>query len=409
MNYSAYLRGWTDDGDLPNLDVTELTPSNLEKLLTSIMPALQTLIFNIIVALIIYIIGKKLISFLLKLLDKFLKHTSIDVGVSNFLMSVARVLLYVFLVFMIVGQLGVNTASIVTVLGAVASNGRSEDEFVIVSNDAGFDAVVSFWQDQGREVSRLKMDTSAGRTKRHAKARKPVRKFQSQKPDLRPEARPQAQPETRTQQNPRAEQPKKQQPKAEPAKKQQPKAEQPKKQQPKAEQQKKQQPKAEQAKKQQQQPKAEKKAKQEQPKQQKTVVQELSKRDQAILKSVCRSIPSKDAGQLHDALNTLLGAEDGMRIYNFLKKNQEEQKQLEGVLLPESGARASNYVRLIYAVAGVSEETGLTITDIYKTSRKDGLQGINLAMVKKFGQDDANKYYPDLKRHYRILEKISKN
>ena len=299
---------------------------------------------------------------------------------------------------------------LVTVLGAVASNGRSEDEFVIVSNDAGFDAVVSFWQDQGREVSRLKMDTSAGRTKRHAKARKPVRKFQSQKPDLRPEVRPQAQPETRTQQNPRAEQPKKQQPKAEPAKKQQPKAEQPKKQQqPKAEPQKKQQPKAEQAKKQQQQPKAEKKAKQEQPKQQKTVVQELSKRDQAILKSVCRSIPSKDAGQLHDALNTLLGAEDGMRIYNFLKKNQEEQKQLEGVLLPESGARASNYVRLIYAVAGVSEETGLTITDIYKTSRKDGLQGINLAMVKKFGQDDANKYYPDLKRHYRILEKISKN
>ena len=298
---------------------------------------------------------------------------------------------------------------LVTVLGAVASNGRSEDEFVIVSNDAGFDAVVSFWQDQGREVSRLKMDTSAGRTKRHAKARKPVRKFQSQKPDLRPEARPQAQPETRTQQNPRAEQPKKQQPKAEPAKKQQPKAEQPKKQQPKVEPQKKQQPKAEQAKKQQQQPKAEKKAKQEQPKQQKTVVQELSKRDQAILKSVCRSIPSKDAGQLHDALNTLLGAEDGMRIYNFLKKNQEEQKQLEGVLLPESGARASNYVRLIYAVAGVSEETGLTITDIYKTSRKDGLQGINMAMVKKFGQDDANKYYPDLKRHYRILEKISKN
>ena len=296
---------------------------------------------------------------------------------------------------------------LVTVLGAVASNGRSEDEFVIVSNDAGFDAVVSFWQDQGREVSRLKMDTSAGRAKRHAKARKPVRKFQSQKPDLRPEARPQAQPETRTQQNPRAEQPKKQQPKAEQPKKQQPKAEQPKKQQqPKAEQPKKQQPKAEQAKKQQQQPKQEKK---EQPKQKKTVVQELSKRDQAILKSVCRSIPSKDAGQLHDALNTLLGAEDGMRIYNFLKKNQDEQKLLEGVLLPESGARASNYVRLIYAVAGVSEETGLTITDIYKTSRKDGLQGINLAMVKKFGQDDANKYYPDLKRHYRILEKISKN
>ena len=76
---------------------------------------------------------------------------------------------------------------LVTVLGAVAANGRSEDEFVIVSNDAGFDAVVQFWQDQGREVSRLKMDTSAGKPKRHNKARKPVRKFQSQKPDIKPE------------------------------------------------------------------------------------------------------------------------------------------------------------------------------------------------------------------------------
>ena len=118
MNYYVYLRGWTDDGDLPNLDVTELTPSNLEKLFASVMPALQKLIFNIIIALIIYIIGRKLIGFLLKLLDKFLKHTSIDTGVSTFLMSAAKVILYVVLVFMVVGQLGVNTASIVTILGA---------------------------------------------------------------------------------------------------------------------------------------------------------------------------------------------------------------------------------------------------------------------------------------------------
>ena len=118
MNYAGYLSGWTDDGGLPNVDVTDLTPSNMEKVLASIMPALQTLIFNIIIALLIYIIGRKLISIFLKVLDKFLKRSSIDAGVSTFLMSAAKVLLYVFLVFMIVGQLGVNTASIVTVLGA---------------------------------------------------------------------------------------------------------------------------------------------------------------------------------------------------------------------------------------------------------------------------------------------------
>ena len=118
MNYAGYLSGWTDDGGLPNVDVTDLTPSNMEKVLASIMPALQTLIFNIIIALLIYIIGRKLIGFLLKLLDKFLAKTSIDVGVSKFLLSAARTCMYAILIFMIVGQLGVNTASIVTVMGA---------------------------------------------------------------------------------------------------------------------------------------------------------------------------------------------------------------------------------------------------------------------------------------------------
>jgi small conductance mechanosensitive channel len=40
-----------------------------------------------------------------------------DAGVSTFLVSTARALLYVLLAFVIVGQLGVNTASIVTLLG----------------------------------------------------------------------------------------------------------------------------------------------------------------------------------------------------------------------------------------------------------------------------------------------------
>ena len=76
------------------------------------------LLFNIIVSIVIFLIGRKLIGFLLKLLDKFLAKTSIDVGVSKFLLSAARTCMYAILIFMIVGQLGVNTASIVTVMGA---------------------------------------------------------------------------------------------------------------------------------------------------------------------------------------------------------------------------------------------------------------------------------------------------
>lgn len=51
------------------------------------------------------------------MLNKTLEKTQADVGVVKFLGSALEIILYVFLFFMILGQLGVNTASIITVLG----------------------------------------------------------------------------------------------------------------------------------------------------------------------------------------------------------------------------------------------------------------------------------------------------
>ena len=112
------MRAWTETPEVPTIDPTDLTPSTLEKVLETLAPSLQKLVFNVVISLIIFVVGRKLIDVLLKLLSKFLDHTSIDVGVTKFLMSAARMFLYVVLGFMIVGQLGVSTASIVTVMGA---------------------------------------------------------------------------------------------------------------------------------------------------------------------------------------------------------------------------------------------------------------------------------------------------
>ena len=118
MNSFGVMRAWTDVPEVPTIEPADLTPGTLEKVFETIAPSLQTLVFNVIICLIIFIVGRKLIDMLLKLLNKFLGHTSIDVGVTKFLMSAARMFLYVVLGFMIVGQLGVSTASIVTVMGA---------------------------------------------------------------------------------------------------------------------------------------------------------------------------------------------------------------------------------------------------------------------------------------------------
>ena len=118
MNSLTLMRALTETPDTPTIDPSDLTPGALQQLLQSITPSLTKLVFNIVISIIIFFIGKKLIGFILKLLDKFLAKTSIDVGVSKFLVSAARTCMYAILIFMIVGQLGVNTASIVTVMGA---------------------------------------------------------------------------------------------------------------------------------------------------------------------------------------------------------------------------------------------------------------------------------------------------
>ena len=118
MNSLTLMRALTETPDTPTIDPSDLTPGALEKLLETLAPSLQKLVFNVVISLIIFFVGRKLIDFLLKLLDKFLAKTSMDVGVSKFLVSAARTCMYAILIFMIVGQLGVNTASIVTVMGA---------------------------------------------------------------------------------------------------------------------------------------------------------------------------------------------------------------------------------------------------------------------------------------------------
>ena len=110
-------------GDVDPTAVTEVVDeagqqlSALQNFLIDAAPSIRAFVFNLIIAVIIYIVGRKLIKLATRILEKFLGRTGIDAGVSTFLVSMARVLLYVVLAFVIVGQLGVNTASIVTLLG----------------------------------------------------------------------------------------------------------------------------------------------------------------------------------------------------------------------------------------------------------------------------------------------------
>lgn len=88
------------------------------KTVENLLPAVSDFAVRVIIALVIYMIGKKVIKWLRKLLKRALERSGADEGVCQFLDSAAKILLYFVLVMAVVNQLGVETTSLVAVLGS---------------------------------------------------------------------------------------------------------------------------------------------------------------------------------------------------------------------------------------------------------------------------------------------------
>ena len=105
-------------GSVP--DLSEMDPGALSAVLKQVGPWLMDLGKNILVALILFLVGKKLIQMVRKMLDRSLERAGMEVGAARFLKAVINVCLYALLLFMIAGQIGINTASIIAVLGTAS-------------------------------------------------------------------------------------------------------------------------------------------------------------------------------------------------------------------------------------------------------------------------------------------------
>lgn len=104
---------------LEPIEPSDLTISNLKQFFLDLLPGIRSLAFNLIVCLIIILVGRKLIQLLRHMFQKTLEKTQSDVGLIRFLVSGLEIFLNILLIFMVLGQLGINTASIVTVLGTL--------------------------------------------------------------------------------------------------------------------------------------------------------------------------------------------------------------------------------------------------------------------------------------------------
>lgn len=98
-------------------NVSSMT-GQLEVYLEGFAPTLISFALSVIGAVLVYIIGGRIIKWLRRLLRRMLARHNVDEGVQQFLDAIARFAGYFVLILMILGFFGVTTASVVAVLGS---------------------------------------------------------------------------------------------------------------------------------------------------------------------------------------------------------------------------------------------------------------------------------------------------
>ena len=93
-------------------------PGVLKSYLEKLVPHLIDFAVRVLIAIVIYFIGVKIIKWLRKILRRALDRSGVDEGVKQFLDSFAKIILYFVLAVAVINQLGVETTSVVAVLGS---------------------------------------------------------------------------------------------------------------------------------------------------------------------------------------------------------------------------------------------------------------------------------------------------
>lgn len=110
----------TSVNDATTQMTTFFSKENLMNLITDFCNWAVGAVGTLVLAIVIWIIGKKIIKAVGKFLRKVLDRGKLDEGVKTFVLSAARVLLYIFLFIIVVDTLGFQTTSLITLLGTGA-------------------------------------------------------------------------------------------------------------------------------------------------------------------------------------------------------------------------------------------------------------------------------------------------
>lgn len=102
--------------------VDELTTkvSKLSEIADGLIDKLVGFAFDVLIAIVILIVGRFILKFIRNLVKKILNKSSVDIGVVKFADSIVKVVGYIIIIIIICGQIGIETTSLITLLGTAS-------------------------------------------------------------------------------------------------------------------------------------------------------------------------------------------------------------------------------------------------------------------------------------------------
>lgn len=94
------------------------TPGRFEQLLEDLLPGLFTFVIHIVIALLLLAVGKRIIRFIIKIINRSFEKANTDLSIRKFLDSLIRAILYTVLIIIIADVVGIPTTSFLAVLGS---------------------------------------------------------------------------------------------------------------------------------------------------------------------------------------------------------------------------------------------------------------------------------------------------
>lgn len=90
---------------------------NFKEYLTEQLPALTGFCIKVVLSIIVFFVGRRIISWIVNIMRKSLERANIDAGVVQFISSAGKAILYMLLIFNIAISLGVKESSVAALLG----------------------------------------------------------------------------------------------------------------------------------------------------------------------------------------------------------------------------------------------------------------------------------------------------